>query len=190
MWTMRKACDAEPLLRRFEAFYEDCYQAIYAYAYRRMPSAADDVPDVVAEVFAIAWRRITELPDPPEDRLWLYGVARRVVLDYRRRAVRKSLLEALLKSAASTGQPGAVLGDRDLRVWAAVERLRPADREALRLVALDGLSHAEAAQVLGCSVNAVALRIHKAKARLKAELAPSSDHHQASQSACAASPEF
>jgi len=35
------------------------------------------------------------------------------------------------------------------------------------LVSWDGCTHAEAAQVLDCSVNAVALRLHKAKTRLR-----------------------
>jgi RNA polymerase sigma-70 factor (ECF subfamily) len=52
----------------------------------------------------------------------------------------------------------------------AIERLRPVDREVLELVMWEGLTHAEAAQVLGCSTNAVAVRLHKARKRLQAEL--------------------
>jgi RNA polymerase sigma-70 factor (ECF subfamily) len=186
---MREADDAGASLQRFEVLYENCYRAIYTYAWRRLPGGADDVADVVAEVFAVAWRRIEEVPHPPDDRLWLYGVARRVVQDYRRRAISRSRLESRLKAYASAGQADDAPGDRNLRFRAAVERLRPAHREALQLVALDGLSHAEAAQVLGCSVNAIALRVHKAKARLKAELAPSGQR-RASPSAYAASRDY
>ena len=53
----------------------------------------------------------------------------------------------------------------------AIDRLLPGDREALRLVEWDGLSHAQAAQVLGCSANAVAARLHRARARLRTDLA-------------------
>jgi DNA-directed RNA polymerase specialized sigma24 family protein len=52
----------------------------------------------------------------------------------------------------------------------ALDRLPPAEREALQLVLWEELSHAEAARVLGCSVNAVAIRVHRAKARLRADL--------------------
>jgi RNA polymerase sigma-70 factor (ECF subfamily) len=55
-------------------------------------------------------------------------------------------------------------------VRAALLELRPFDREVVLLVYWDGLSHAEAASVLGCSVNAVALRIKKAKVRLQIQL--------------------
>lgn len=65
----------------------------------------------------------------------------------------------------------------------AIEQLRPVDREVLQLVLWDGLSHAEAGQVLGCSSNAVALRLHKAKERLRAALATSwaVERHEAEQ---------
>ena len=52
----------------------------------------------------------------------------------------------------------------------ALKELRQMDREVLTLVYWDGLSHAETASVLGCSVNAVALRVKKAKVRLHDKL--------------------
>ena len=175
-------------LERFEVLYKSCYQAIYAYVARRMVGSRDEVPDIVAEVFSVVWRRMGVVPCPPHDRLWLYGVARRTVLDHQRRAARKLRLESRLKANARAEQDSGPIGDSShLRLRSAVERLRPLDREALRLVAWDGLSHAEAAEVLGCSVNAVSLRVHKAKARLKAELAVA-EPPRPSPSACAPQP--
>jgi RNA polymerase sigma-70 factor (ECF subfamily) len=56
------------------------------------------------------------------------------------------------------------------QLLAAVGELKPGDREALLLVHWEELSYAEAAQVLGCSPNAVGIRVHKAKARLRSLL--------------------
>jgi RNA polymerase sigma-70 factor (ECF subfamily) len=67
--------DAE---RRFAALYQAYYRPILAYAVRRV-APAEDAADVVADVFTTAWRRIGELPEAPADRLWLYGVAQRVI---------------------------------------------------------------------------------------------------------------
>jgi len=53
------------------------------------------------------------------------------------------------------------------RLLAAIRELRPADREALLLVSWEQLTYAEAAETLGCSVNAVGIRVHKAKTRLR-----------------------
>lgn len=55
-------------------------------------------------------------------------------------------------------------------VRTAIERLRRKDQEVLLLVMWEGLSHAEAATVLQCSVNAVAQRLHAARERLRAQL--------------------
>ena len=56
------------------------------------------------------------------------------------------------------------------RVVAALDRLSGREREAVLLVLWEELSHADAAQVLGCSANAVAIRVHRAKTRLRREL--------------------
>jgi RNA polymerase sigma factor (sigma-70 family) len=156
---------------RFEALYRSSYKAIFGYVLRRTDGDLDAVADLVAEVFVVALRRQDAIPVPPQDRLWLYGVARRVLLDYQRRRSRRIRLESRLqaRAALSAARSGDELSQR---VRAAMEQLRPADREALQLVAWDGLSHAEAAQVLGCTANAVALRVHKAKARLRDILSP------------------
>jgi RNA polymerase sigma factor (sigma-70 family) len=158
---------------RFEALYRSSYKAIFGYVLRRSDDDLDAVGDLVAEVFVVALRRQDAIPAPPQDRPWLYGVARRVLLDHRRRHSRRLRLESRLRTQAALSETRP--GDDEpslMRVRAAMEQLRPADREALQLVAWDGLSHAEAAQVLHCTPNAVALRVHKAKARLRDILSP------------------
>ena len=156
--------------QRFGALYRDHYRSVWAYAVRRIESRAD-AGDVVADVFTIAWRRLSEVPDPPDDLLWLYGVARRVVAGKRRSARRVRDLIARLQANPVTGSTGGnQLTDRLLE---AVARLRPVEREAIALVHWEQLSHAEAAQVLGCSANAVAIRVHRARGRLRQALAES-----------------
>jgi RNA polymerase sigma factor (sigma-70 family) len=167
--------DAQGSHDRFEALYRSSYKAIFGYVLRRVDGDLDSVGDLVAEVFVVALRRSDAIPLPPQDRPWLYGVARRVLLDHQRRQSRRIRLVSRLRTQAALSEtrPG---GDELslLRVRAAMEQLRPADREALQLVVWDGLSHAEAAQVLGCTPNAVALRVHKAKAQLRDILSPPS----------------
>ena len=156
---------------RFRTMYVAHYSAMSAFAVRRLASP-DDVADTVAEVFTVAWRRLETIPDPPEDRLWLYGVARRVVADNHRGSTRRQNLLNRLTSQRVGVAPHASAPDAiHEHVLESIGVLRPVDREALLLVAWDGLSHAEAAQVLGCSVNAIGIRVHRAKARLRAVLA-------------------
>jgi RNA polymerase sigma-70 factor (ECF subfamily) len=56
------------------------------------------------------------------------------------------------------------------RVKDAIARLKPSDREVFTLIVWDELDHRAAARVLGCSPNAVAVRLHRARARLRDEL--------------------
>lgn len=155
---------------RFAALYAVHYQAIFAYVYRRLAPRLGEVPDVVADVFAVAWRRIEDVPSGEEELLWLYAVARRCVLRSRRGHWRRLRLLARLSHVAHTDSAARERASLEDEVREAVERLRPLDREALQLVMWEGLSHSEAASILGCSVNAVAQRLHNARERLRVEL--------------------
>lgn len=62
----------------FAEVYAATYKPLLGYALRRCDSP-EDAADVVAETFTIAWRRATDMPAGPQARLWLYGVARRVL---------------------------------------------------------------------------------------------------------------
>jgi RNA polymerase sigma factor (sigma-70 family) len=155
---------------RFEAIYLEYHASIYSYVYRRLNGAPAEVPDVVADVFAVAWRRLDRLPHGSEAQLWLYGLARHTLLNHRRGLRRRGRLLERLGREASTATQVTVASDAgDSWLVSAIERLPEPYREAVMLVSWEGCSHADAAQVLGCSVNAVALRLHKAKARLLAD---------------------
>ena len=48
--------------------------------------------------FLTAWRRLDEMPPDPETRLWLYGVARRVLANHHRGEHRRSALAERLRA--------------------------------------------------------------------------------------------
>jgi RNA polymerase sigma-70 factor (ECF subfamily) len=157
---------------RFAEMYLAHYADVLAYIRRRTDSP-HDAADALAETFTIAWRRLDDIPDGPRTRLWLYGVARRVLANGRRAETRRSeLVERLgaeLAGWAARSPDPAEAADRT-EVRAAFRRLRPADREVLALVSWEGLSHDEIAVVLGCSRATVRLRLHRARKRLAKEL--------------------
>jgi RNA polymerase sigma-70 factor (ECF subfamily) len=157
---------------RFGALYTGSYQEITGYVRRRVPPDAAD--DVVAQVFTVAWRRFGQVPGPPQDRLWLFGVARNCAAEHHRAATRRLRLRTRLshEPAAVAHVPGPGGPDHDPGpVLAALASLRPRDREALQLVLWDELSHAEAAAVLGCTVNAFELRYRRARNRVRDAIA-------------------
>jgi GDPmannose 4,6-dehydratase len=151
---------------RFEAFYAAHRHAVAGYVRRRVDS--NDAGDVIAQVFSVAWRRFDVVPGPPRDRLWLFGVARRLVADHRRSSLRRLRLHQRLAEGLEgpDGQPDC-FEDLRSKLDAAMGDLKPADREVLRLVLWEDLSHAEAAARLGCSPNAAELRYRRARAHLR-----------------------
>ena len=162
---------------RFHRLYQAYFRPVQAYALNRL-GPVDEVADVVAEVFMTAWRRLADVPPPPDDRFWLYGTARRVISRRHRSASRRNnLIHRLATDRRQAEQhykghfAGAAPDPARERLLAAIARLKPADREALMLVHWEQLTYAEAAETLGCSVNAVGIRVHKAKARLRELLA-------------------
>lgn len=153
----------------FGELFDAHYGAVVAHA-RRRGASWDDAQDVAADVFAVAWRRRDDIPDGFE-RAWLLGVARRVQANRWRGERRwRALLGRLAGTTSQRGDDVAVVADTDPGLAAALSVLPARDREVLRLVAWDGLTHAEAGVVLGCSESAVSSRVSRARTRLQRAL--------------------
>ena len=155
-------------LARFDRLFREHQRAVLEYAIRRTPTLAD-AEDAAAETFTIAWRKIDAVPTT-EPLLWLYAVARRVLANQRRGTGRRERLAALLRvEDVATPMP---IGDAlDGPAFAALATLAPADQEVLRLVAWEELGNRHIAAVLGITPNAVAIRLHRARARFADALA-------------------
>ena len=146
----------------FNALFDAHFDAVLAYA-RRRTAQLSDAEDLAAETFTVAWRRLDDLPPRREDRLpWLYGVARRLLANQRRATSRRLRLVDRLRAALSWPPPPPAAD-----IGSALVTLPSRDQEVLRLVAWEGLTHAEAGAVLGISPNAVAIRVHRARERLR-----------------------
>lgn len=152
---------------RYEALVRVVVEPLRRYAMRRVDHA--DAEDVVSDALLVLWRRLDDVPtDDPLP--WCYGVVRRCLANAERSRRRQRLLTDRLRfvhpqSSPTTGQP--IL---DPTLHRAMGRLRPGDRELLRLWAWEDLAPREIAVVLGTTSNAVAIRLHRAKARLAKEL--------------------
>lgn len=150
--------------RRFEEIYAAHRAQILGYAMRRTADP-QDAADVLAETFLTAWRRLDDVPPGGQARLWLYGTARRVLANHHRGERRRSALAADLGARLRTAAPAAPDAAGLADVAAAFRTLPERDRELLSLVGWEGLDHGEIATVLGCSRNAVRIRLHRARRR-------------------------
>ena len=112
---------------------------------------------------------------------WAFAIARRLLIDSARRVGHSHVPvsdvdpAALLEEQPSLEpSPASCASARRFlqRVEEELERVPQAHREAFALVKLDGISLAEAAQILGTTVMAVKLRVHRAVAALEERLGP------------------
>ena len=154
---------------RFRLLYQSNYSRILAYALRRTASP-EDAADIVSETFTTAWRKFDDLPEGDETPLWLYGVARRIIANHRRRESGQDRLREMLskeyeESVWRDGPPTDLTALK--QAWS---RLRPKDRELLGLLGWEVLTSDQIAQVLGCSRNVAKLRVHRARKRFAREL--------------------
>jgi RNA polymerase sigma factor (sigma-70 family) len=154
---------------RLRALFDLHSTRVLAYALRHVgPSLAQDV---VGDVFLVAWRRLDDVPDHPVP--WLLVVARNTIANRRRGEARQQQLErelgALERSMGDAMGADQVAAER-AEVFSALAELSVAEREALLLVAWDGLSTRDAASVVGCSRHAFEVRLHRARIRLRRAL--------------------
>jgi RNA polymerase sigma factor (sigma-70 family) len=152
---------------RFEALYAEHFRPLLAYALRRTAQPAN-AADVVAETFLVAWRRLDAVPADGA-RLWLYGVAHRVLANHRRGLRRHERLGQRLGAVAAERvvDDGTEAVGTAALVREAMERLPAEDRELLRLAAWEGLSGPEIAVVLAIPPDTVRKRLSRARRRLR-----------------------
>lgn len=160
---------------RFEVLYRSTRRDLLAYLIRRSRDA-DQAADLLAETYLIAWRKLDAVPSGEQARMWLFGVARNLLLkgSSRQRAER-ALVQALageLRSAQAALPPGDLVSEA---LRAALLSLSERDREILTLTAWEGLTPSQVAQVIGMSPNAVRIRLHRARARLRRQIGEDTD---------------
>lgn len=154
----------------FRRLYAEHFDRVLGFTLRRV-DRPEDAADATAEVFLVAWRRLSHVPPGPEARLWLYGVARRMLANQRRGETRRTALGRRLRQQL----PAAVLDCSEevvvrADVAAALRDLSGRDQEVLELHLYEGLESREIAEVLGLSTVVVRPRLSRARARLRALL--------------------
>lgn len=155
----------------FDDLYRRHHPAVRRYVRRRLLAA--DADDVVGDIFAIAWRRRHDLPPESGQLPWLYGTARRVLANEHRRVRRLHALTDRLENQDRPASSGVDPSDQAaglIDVARAFDRLSDDDQELLRLVAWESLDTADVARVLDCSRPAAAMRIARARRRLRKQL--------------------
>lgn len=148
----------------FRAFYDEALPRVYGYLVRRCGGSAAVAEDLTQETFLAAVRelrrgRAIDAPVP-----WVLGIARHKLLDNYRRSERRA---PELELAPETDGAALEPDPRDERALAALGRVPAAQRAALVLRHLDGLSVPEVAATLERSVEAVESLLSRGRASFR-----------------------
>ena len=162
-----RSVSREARRERFEALVPALVDPLRRFLARRTDPATAD--DVLAETLLVCWRRLDDVPEEPLP--WAYGVARNCLANATRGVRRQERLAARIAvvdpPSDNTAGPGE--GD-DPDLVEAIGALREEDAELLRLWAWEQLTPAEIAAVLDVTPNAVSIRLHRAREKLREEL--------------------
>ena len=157
----------------FEDWFREHRPAVYRYVRFRL-ATREAAEDVTSEVFIKALRALHRYDSGrASPRTWLLRIARNAVTDHLRSLKRRSSLHVSLDRipdlvADVPNQEERLLREERLSMILNANRcLRPADQEILSLRYGAGLNNQEIAEALNISGNAVAVRVHRALARLK-----------------------
>jgi RNA polymerase sigma-70 factor (ECF subfamily) len=164
-----KQLDDDPVvevLPSFDSFYASEYRGVIglAYALSNSPAAAEELAQ---DAFVAAFRKWEAVARMDRPDAWV----RRVVANLAASRVRRLVAE----TRARVRNQGAPLFEPEpstdaIAVWSEVASLPRRQTEVVVLVYYAMLSHAEVADVLGCSVETVRTHLKRAKRRLKRAL--------------------
>jgi RNA polymerase sigma-70 factor (ECF subfamily) len=136
-----------------------------------MTRDAAEAEDLTQETLVRAWRGLPQLREPQAARAWLYQIATNVMVERARADQRRIITMAndTVPAGPPTTDEGAIQleqADMSACVNDLTDRLSDAQRAVLLLHDAHGFSNPQIAALLGCSLPAVKIRLHRARARL------------------------
>lgn len=133
----------------------------------------DSAEEVVQDTFVRAFSSLDTFRGDSSLRTWLFTIARRLVVD-RRRALRRrrdvGSLEDVDAATEYTALDGLIASEAKRKVWGAVGKLSPTQREVFLLRVNEGLSYKEIAEVAGTTEGAARVHYHNALRTVKENL--------------------
>lgn len=157
--------------------FDAVYAAHFPFVWRCLQSLGvppSGLDDAVQDVFLVVHRQLRHFEGKSSLRTWLYGIARKVAFNHRRRLQRKGHTEALDEQAASPdGGPHDRAQDSQAAQFVRefLERLPEQRREVFLLAAVEQWSAPEVAEALNVPLNTVYSRLRVAREEFKAALA-------------------
>jgi len=164
---VRAVLDGDPdayavLVRRYQ-------DVLFAHAYR-MVGHRDDAADLVQQAFVTGFRRLATCREPAKVGGWLFRILANGCRDHLKSARRRDIpLDVLPALRGDRRSPDAEAARHEIRdgLNEALDALEPEQREAFVLKHVDGRRYDEMASLLGVSVPALKMRVHRAREGLQ-----------------------
>ena len=131
----------------------------------------NDADDCFQETFIAALRAYPRLRPGSNVHGWLLTIAHRNAIDAHRARGRRAVPVAEV-DRGGTDDPALDGSGGDPELWARVRALPPKQRAAVVLRFVAGLSHAEAAEIIGCSEDAARHSLHEGLSKLRKDWKP------------------
>jgi RNA polymerase sigma factor (sigma-70 family) len=156
--------------RAFDELIDRWHVPLWRYA-RRLTGDDEVAAEMVQDVWLRVLRGIVRLRDHERLRAWLFGIARRVVMDRLREVYAAPATEAIdLSTIAAEEDDGRDLELEISALHEELDRLPVIEREVLALFYLQELSLKDLAEVLGVPVGTVKSRLFRARSLLRHQL--------------------
>jgi RNA polymerase sigma-70 factor (ECF subfamily) len=166
-----------------EAFAElarRCQEKVY-YTLLSLTKNQQDASDLAQEAFMHAFKSIKSFKQRSSFSTWIYRIAVNLTLNFLKRKRREKGREVFNESHSGNKKsedPSFSPDEQSLRkelsekIQEAIDTLPLPYRASFTLVVFQGMTHGQAAGILGCSENTVSWRMHKARKMLQARLKP------------------
>jgi RNA polymerase sigma-70 factor (ECF subfamily) len=152
----------------FSALLERHYDFVHAVAWRWSGNLAD-AEDIAQDVCVKLGQAIRSFRGTSRFRTWLYTLTLNAARDHQRKVSRERHNAGRFASDPAFSHVDAANDNSEQveALWAAVRCLPEKQCDAVLLVYAEGLNHAAAADVMGCSEATVSWHVHEARKRLK-----------------------
>lgn len=180
----------KPASKSFVELLEPISDSLYRYA-RRSMWGKDEAEDIVQEAAMIAWREFGRFERGTNFRAWMFRILVNTIFRFNKRAHRKrevTLDDASVDLVATfereetwsmlLDKPDALTQLLDERLVHALDRLRPDERQCILLRLLERFTYKEIASMLQIPLGTVMSHVHRARMKLREELAALAVEHR------------
>lgn len=162
-------------IQAFQKLYEKYHAKVYTTAFGMLGNEAD-AEDAVQEIFMKIYHKVATFDSRSNIGTWLYRIAVNFCIDLKRRStvsrskslsVEETLLNNLHDSRVEP-EKTVISSEVQQLVRKAITHLSPKLRSVIVLRDLQGMTHMEIAEILGCSKGTVSSRLNRGRRKLRA----------------------